>query len=169
MASVNPEQHAPYQQEAGEFLTVMDEMAPQIGLDYSVDSLQRLDQFISEHFDPPNTKVVSEALTLRVGCYLGEVIIRHLGGEWNEDGKPEINHLGPVEAIYPIERAKQRFENGKQESLSWYYHAIAKKLYEAGGTLPQYAGLAGGVDATGYGGPEEGGVIAFFMNLFRKS
>jgi len=168
MASVNPEQHAPYQQEAGEFLTVMDEMAPQIGLDYSVESLQRLDQFISEHFDPPNTKVVGEALTLRVGCYLGEVIIRHLGGEWNGDGKPEINDLGPVEAIFPIERAQQRFRNGKNESLSWYYHSIAKKLYEAGVTLPQYAGVTGGVEGAGYDAPDEGGVIGFLMGLFKK-
>ena len=166
MASVNPEQHAPYQQEAGEFLTVMDEMAPQVGLDYSVESLQRLDQFISEHFDPPNAKHVSEALTLRIGCYLGEVLIRHVGGHWNEDGKPEINEVGPISAIYPIERAKMRFLNGKTEALSWYYHSIAKQLYEAGVSKPQYAlSIAGGT----YDEPqEEGGFISFLFGMFNK-
>jgi len=168
MASVNPEQHAQYQQEAGEFLTVMDEMAPQIGLDYSVDSLQRLDNFISEHFDPPNAKQVNAALTLRVGCYLGEVIIRHLGGYWNEDGKPEINELGSIEAIFPIERAQQRFVNGKQDSLSWYYHSLVKKIYEAESSDRQYATTASSVRGSGYAGSDDGGVIGFLISLFKK-
>jgi hypothetical protein len=164
MASVNPEQHAPYQQEAGEFLTIMDEMAPQIGLDYSVESLQRLDQFISEHFDAPNTKEVSDALTLRIGCYLGEVIIRHVGGQWNGEGKPEINDLGPIEAIYPLERAQLRFQNGKKDSLAWYYHSVAKKLYEAGVTEPQYAmSMSGGNYAS-----DDGGFMGFLMGFFKK-
>ena len=133
-----PDQQSRYQTEAGTFLSTMDEMAPQVGLDYSVDSLQRLDQFITEHFEPPGSKPVAETLPVGIGCYLGEVIIRHIGGYWNEDGEPQIDGLEPMEAILPIEKARKRFENGRQDSLSWYYHAIAKRAYEAGvAEMPQ--------------------------------
>lgn len=169
MASVNPEQQSSFQQEAGAFLTTMDEMAPQVGLDYTVESLQRLEQFVSEHFDSAGSKFVAETLPMGIGCYLGEVIIRNLGGHWNPEGKPEVNNIGPIAAIYPIEKAKLRFENGKKESLAWYYHSIQKQAYEAGMTEPQ---------AHGHPQPtrqqilleaeqsEEGGFMAFFKGLF---
>lgn len=159
MVSVNPEQQCSYQQEAGSFLAIMGDMAPQTCLDYSVESLQRLEQFISEHFDPPGSKFVSESLPLGIGCYLGEVIIRHLGGHWNEDGQPEINEVGAIQVIYPIEKAQQRFKNGRQDSLAWYYHSIAKRAYEAG--LVQQA-------KHGANGNSESGVFGFFKGLFKK-
>lgn len=132
MASPNAGSQSRYKDEAGTFLTIMDEMAPQIGLDYTVESLQRLDQFITEHFDPPGSKFVGETLPMGIGCYVGEVIIRHIGGEWNPEGKPEINGIGPIEAIFPIDKAIKRFTEGREHSLSWYYHTIQKHAYEAG-------------------------------------
>lgn len=169
MASVNPEQQSSFQQEAGAFLSTMDEVAPQVRLDYTVESLQRLEHFISEHFDPPGSKFVAETLLQGIGCYLGEVIIRNLGGHWNPDGKPEVNHIGPIEAIYPIEKAKLRFEKGKTESLAWAYHSIQKQAYEAGMTEPQVHGhpqptrqqILLEADQSG-----EGGFMAFFKGLF---
>lgn len=137
MASPNAGQQSRYQQEAGTFLSIMDEMAPQLRLDYTVESLQRLDQFITENFEPAGTKPVGETLPVGIGCYMGEVIIRHLGGHWNENGEPEINNIGPVEAIYPIDKAIKRFKNGKEDSLAWYYHSVAKHAYEASMTEPQ--------------------------------
>lgn len=131
MASPQPVPKSRYQEEAGAFLSTMGEMAPQIRLDYSVESLQRLDQFISEHFDNNSSKEVGEALLLRTGSYLGEVIVRHLGGHWNEQGQPEINDVGLIDVIYPLEKAQKRFQNGKEDSLAWYYHSIAKQAYEA--------------------------------------
>jgi hypothetical protein len=132
MVSSNTGSQSRYQAEAGTFLAIMGEMAPQLGLDYTVDSLQRLENFISEHFDPPGSKFVGETLPVGIGCYVGEVIIRNIGGHWNLEDKPEINGLGPIEAIYPIEKAQKRFENGREESLAWYYHAVARQAYEAG-------------------------------------
>lgn len=131
MASPQPAPQSRYQEEAGTFLSTMGEMAPQMRLDYSVESLQRLDQFISEHFDGNSSQEVGETLLLRVGSYLGEVIIRHLGGHWNEDGRPEVNEVGLLDVIYPLEKAQKRFQNGKEDSLAWYYHSIAKQAYEA--------------------------------------
>lgn len=158
MTSSNTDQQSRYAEEAGTFLTIMDEMAPQMGLDYSVESLQRLEQFICEHFEPPGTKPVGETLPVGIGCYLGEVIIRNLGGHWNEEGKPEINEIGPIEAIYPIEKAIKRFENGKSDSLSWYYHSVAKKAYEAGDEQHHHSPK----------NESQGGFMELLKGLFKK-
>lgn len=157
MTSVHPAPHSRYQEEAGTFLSTMGEMAPHIGLDYSVESLQRLDQYISEYFDNGKAPEVGETLLLRVGSYVGEVIIRHLGGYWNEEGLPEINEVGPLEAIYPLEKAKQRFQNGKEDSLAWYYHAIMKQAYEAEQKQDSKANSDSG-----------DGILGLFKGLFGK-
>jgi hypothetical protein len=171
MASVNPEQQSDFQQEAGSFLSIMDEMAPQVRLDYSVDSLQRLEQFINEHFDPPGSKFVDDTLLKGIGCYVGEVIIRHLGGHWNEEGKPEINDIGAIEVIYPIEKTKTRFESGRQESLAWYYHSIAKQAYEADLSKKRTKAnkKSHPIMLEASSSTEESGFIQFFRGLFGKS
>jgi hypothetical protein len=160
MASPETDQRPDYRQEAGTFLTIMDEMAPQLALDYSVESLQRLDQFISEHFEPPGTKPVGETLPVGIGCYVGEVIIRNLGGHWNADGKPEVNDIGPVEAIFPIDKAIKRFQNGKADSLAWYYHSIAKNAYTEGQQAPNPSAKAEAKNS--------GGLLGALKGLFGK-
>ena len=116
---------SPFTRKAVEFASTMDETA-QIGLDYSVDSVQRLETFVAEHFDPPGSKQVDEWLIEGIGCYLGEVIIREKGGSWDEYNHPEIHHVGAIETIYPLEKARKRFEVGPGESLAFYYHSIAR-------------------------------------------
>ncbi|WP_373533509.1 hypothetical protein [Vampirovibrio sp.] len=157
MASPQPAPQSRYQEEAGTFLSTMGEMAPQIQLDYSVESLQRLDQFISEHFDSNSAKDVGETLLLRIGSYVGEVIIRHLGGHWNEQGQPEVNEVGPIDVIYPLDKAQKRFENGKEDSLAWYYHSIAKQAYEAELTQHPNAQASAGE-----------GILGLFKGFFKK-
>jgi hypothetical protein len=157
-------QQSQYQQEAGTFLTIIGEMAPELGLDYTVESLQRLDQFIAEHFDPPNSKHVGETLPVGIGCYVGEVIIRNLGGHWNADGQPEINDIGPVQSIFPIDKAIKRFQNGREDSLAWYYHTIAKHAYEAGMAVPQPQLTVTGGSRPG----KPGGFMGFLQGFFKK-
>lgn len=120
-----------YSREAGVFLNIMDEMAPQIGLDFSPDSIQRLEDFIANTFDPPGSRQVSDSLILGIGCYVGEVIIRELGGCWNEEDRPEINDIQGIEAVQPIDKVRKRFEAGPSESLGWYYHSIVRQVHEA--------------------------------------
>lgn len=176
MSSVNSEQpeqstaehpSMDYQHEAGAFLAIMDEMAPQVALDYSVESLQRLDSFISEHFEPAGSKFVGETLPVGIGCYVGEVIIRHLGGHWNESGKPEVNGLGPIESIYPLDKAIKRFKNGKQDSLAWYYHSIVKKAYEGGLEAKAPIRTMPSSPVTATPEPSEG-FLSIFKGFFKK-
>ena len=157
MASTNAGPQSRYEEEAGTFLSTMGEVAPQLRLDYSVESLQRLDHFISEHFEPLGEKSIAESLPIGSGSYVGEVIIRHLGGHWNEEGRPEVNEVGALEVIYPIEKAHKRFQNGREDSLAWYYHSIAKQAYEAEQIQAQKQETQSG-----------GGFFDFLSNLFKK-
>lgn len=155
-SSTDASPQSQYQTEAGNFLSVMGEVASELRLDYSVESLQRLDHFISENFEPPGSKVIAESLPQGIGCYLGEVIIRNLGGDWSEDSKPEVVGLGIPTTILPIEKAHQRFQNGRQDSLAWYYHSLAKQAYEADAAQNSQQN------------PNEGGLFGFLSGLFKK-
>jgi hypothetical protein len=114
-----------FAEEADTFVEIMRELAPGIRLDYTASSVGLLEQFIAQHFDPPGSKYVGESLPVGAGCYLGEVIIRTIGGRWNREGKPEINHIGPIQAIFPIQRAVERFRSGPAESLVLYLQTVA--------------------------------------------
>jgi hypothetical protein len=171
MSSIDPdpaitEPVVDYRQQAGAFLSIMDEMAPQVGLDYSVDSLQRLDQFISEHFESVDVNMVGESMASGIGYYLGEVITRHLGGHWCEDGTPAIEGIGPLELVYPLEKVQQRFQNGKKDSLAWYYHGLLKKACEAGFT-PQTRLRGHSFAPVETVEEQSGSMWDIFKNLFR--
>jgi hypothetical protein len=115
-----------YRQESETFVSIVRELNPALALDYTAQSIQVLEQFIAEQFDPPGSQYVGDNLPIGVGCYVGETIIQTLGGHWNAAGKPEINDLGPVAAIFPIRQAVQRFQNGSEESLAQYYEVVAR-------------------------------------------
>ena len=149
-----------YQQDATAFVGIMGDMASDLILDYSVESIQRLDQFITENFAPPATNV-GESLIHGIGCYVGEVIIRHLGGRWDQDGKPQIHGIGCVEAILPLEKAARRFQVGPQESLNWYYHTLAKHAYEGRQT-------PAGIQQQSHSQDNGGGLMGMFKGLFGK-
>lgn len=117
---------APWTQEAELFVTLMRDLAPTLQLDYSATSIQALEQLIAANFDPPGSSFVGDTLPVGVGCYVGEVVVRTLGGQWNVEGKPEINDIGPIQAVFPIQKAVKRFSNGPEDSLHSYYATIAR-------------------------------------------
>lgn len=117
---------ATYSQEAATFVALMRDLMPRLQLDYSAASMQALEALIAEQFDPPGSTFVGDQLPFSIGCYVGEVIVRTLGGAWNSEGKPEINQLGPIKAIFPMQKVVKRFTNGPEDSLSWYYTLITR-------------------------------------------
>jgi len=120
-----------YQAEAGQFLSSFSELSRGLVLDYSVESLQRLDQFIAENFEPVTESVLHGILPHQVGCYLGEVVIRNLGGWWDQNGAPQIiGILDDMPPFHPIEKSVQRFERGQKHALAWAYHTLAKHVHE---------------------------------------
>ncbi|MCL4265374.1 MAG: hypothetical protein KJ069_19325 [Anaerolineae bacterium] len=117
---------SPYTQEAETFVTIMRGMAPDITLDYSGESIAALEAFIAARFDPPGSKFVGDSLPVGIGCYVGEVIIRTLGGRWAPGEAPEIHQIGNVQKIFPLDKTRKRFQNGPVESLAYYYETIAR-------------------------------------------
>lgn len=114
-----------YKKEAEIFQSTMSNMLPDILLDYSPESLGYLENFIIGEFDSGKSQF-NQTLATGLGCYLGEVIIRNLGGQWNAEGKPEINKIGQIVAVFPIDKAIKRFKFGPQESLTFYYQTILR-------------------------------------------
>jgi hypothetical protein len=49
-----------------------------------------------------------------------------VGGCWNKLGRAEINGIGEVQAIFPIQKALKRFKGGPLDSLAHYYGTILK-------------------------------------------
>ncbi len=115
-----------FAKEAEIFTAVMLDLAPELKLDYSPKSLETLDEFISKKFEPTGSKSVGDSLLIGIGCYVGEVIIRNVGGHWNTSGKPEINDVADIQAMFPIQKVVKRFRNGSVDSLLFYYATIAR-------------------------------------------
>jgi hypothetical protein len=129
-----PREHSsPFQKQAASFVSIVGDIAPGLELDYSVDSVRALEEFISCSFDPPGSSYVPESLPVGVGCYVGEVVVRTLGGRWNPDGSAEVLDIGRVNCTFPIQKAQRRFANGPEDSLAWYYEVLAH--YAAGEEL----------------------------------
>jgi hypothetical protein len=124
------EQSSPFQKEAASFVSIVGDIAPNLDLDYSAGSIQSLEEFIASSFDPPGSSYVPESLAVGVGCYVGEVVVRTLGGRWSPDGSAEVREIGSVNCTFPIQKAQRRFANGPEDSLSWYYQVLAH--YAAG-------------------------------------
>jgi hypothetical protein len=112
-----------YSREAETFVVMMRDLAPGLVLDFSNDSIDALEAWIRAGFDPPGTTHVSDMFVAGAGCYVGEVIVRTIGGSWSPAG--EINHIGVVDATFPLAKATKRFRTGERHSLVAYYALVA--------------------------------------------
>lgn len=104
--------------------------------DFSFDSLKEVDRFFDDQapFGRPKPggllagKVGSRIFAL--GAYVGEVIRREGGGQWQgDDSDPdaEINlalRLKSGTIIWPIQRAMKRFKNGRADGIYAYGFAV---------------------------------------------
>lgn len=103
-------------------------------LDWSADSLDRADaQIESLREQGLSAEDAAEALFV-LGCYLGEVMRRELGGEWRPTGRSALRRMSPWPMVLvlssgttwdPIGKVYKRFELGDSEYLPAYFHAAA--------------------------------------------
>lgn len=94
---------------------------PELGLDYSEESILQVDRLLSSITEPGGE--VSETLVLSVGAYLGETVCRELGGEWNIDEAelPDSSLLVNGCELWPFRRVRQRLYYGTERPLyAWY-------------------------------------------------
>lgn len=104
--------------------------------DFSLESLKEVDRFFDEQVLNGKPKVgglLSQELGARlfaIGAYVGEVIRRQYGGQWqgdDNDPQAEINialRLGTGATLWPVQRVMKRFKNGAQDGI-WIYGVVA--------------------------------------------
>lgn len=102
--------------------------------DYGTASLERADaQIESLREEGLTAEDAAEALFV-LGCYLGEVLRRALGGEWQATSRSALRDLSPWPMVLalrsgstwdPIGKVYKRFELGDAEYLPAYFRAAA--------------------------------------------
>jgi hypothetical protein len=105
-------------------------------LDYSAASLETADAQVESLREEGHTgEEVAEALFV-LGCYIGEVMARTLGGRWVATARsplarispwPMVVMLGDGSAWDPIGKVYKRLELGDSEYLPAYFAAAAAR------------------------------------------
>jgi hypothetical protein len=76
-------------------MVLKDRFGPSYQLDFTPDSLDDIEMFLSEQLDNYTIEIFSrEKLLENISTYMGEIIKRKLNGRWNLSRDPEINHFG---------------------------------------------------------------------------
>lgn len=107
-----------------------------IELNYRQDSLDFVDTFLGR-FKKEGLTANQFAETIFVaGCYVGQVMITNIKGEWVDEsdvavpGKAKLTKiivkLSNGHIADPIAKAFKRFHFGESESLSYFYEIFAK-------------------------------------------
>jgi hypothetical protein len=118
-------------------------------LDFSEQSVQTLEAMVEQQFRDwrpwRSGKVARKNAPIAslVGAYLGEVMIRHIGGHWGWMPEFDVAAIQLPSGTWtsPPAKAQKRFVNGKEDNLALYYEAL--KLRRSGtsrghsGTLAQ--------------------------------
>ena len=104
-----------------------------VQLDYSPQSLVEVDRILGKfHTEGLRADQIGETV-FSFGCYVGEVIVRHLGGAWSMPDQGFLSRLGfgrsnmmvvqmPNGVVWnPIGKAFKRLEHGEGDSVSYLY------------------------------------------------
>lgn len=120
---------ARYREYAAEHVRVVRRLTG-IDLDYSPASLEICDRLVDEAWADGGPAKPDAVINL-FGAYLGEVILRNLGGRWDVDEKfgicvAGIGNIGG--RVLPLIQAGRRFVQGRDALLSSYYRSVADVL-----------------------------------------
>ncbi|MGC1513575.1 MAG: hypothetical protein WA797_11735 [Acidimicrobiales bacterium] len=90
---------AGYTAEAERFATAVSGRSPGLHLDFTPESVARLDTFMAG----PGA-MSGDGYVLGLGCYVGEVIRRNVGGAWVAEGT--LVEVGSVAETFPLLKAR---------------------------------------------------------------
>lgn len=108
--------------------------------EFSPSSLWEIDRFFDEHSKNGQAVLgglLSEDVGSRlfaIGSYVGEVIRKAIGGEWDgddSDAKAEINVkliLSNSTQCWPVQRVLKRFKNGPDDGIAVYGHSLGLRV-----------------------------------------
>jgi hypothetical protein len=110
-----------------------------VALDYSPQSLAEVDRIIGKfHAQKMRADQIGETV-FSFGCYVGEVLVRNLGGTWKNPERSFLSRLGlgnsnmmvvgmPNGIVWnPIGKTFKLLENGKEDSVSYFYDVAVTK------------------------------------------
>jgi hypothetical protein len=112
-------------------------------IDFSVQSLQEIDRFYDEHTvngaPRPNGLFAADlgSRIFAVGSYVGEVIRRVKGGEWNgDDSDPQVKlhvelRLKDGTLCWPTQRAMNRLRNGREDGIVAFAQGLGVSVEES--------------------------------------
>ncbi len=104
-----------------------------VALDYSPGSLKELDAIVDDLRRDQRFEAL-QTLLFSMGCYVGEVLVRHAGGRWRRTeelgmGKvassPIAVEMPDGRGCNPVARVYRRFQKGREDSLAAFYQALA--------------------------------------------
>jgi hypothetical protein len=104
-----------------------------VALDYSVASLAHVDGIIEDLRRDQRFEVLQPVL-FSMGCYVGEVLVRHAGGRWRpaRDLGAGIEALSPIavempdgRGCNPVGRVYRRFQRGRDDGIVSFFHALS--------------------------------------------
>lgn len=113
-------------------------------LDYSEESIKKVEEicdllytsipknFLSKLFKKSPSEETILQMAKMLGGYIGEVIIKHYGGNWTiEDFMNEGNILilnsGDLKT-FPVSKVYKRLKNGSGDNVYYYYYVMTKDL-----------------------------------------
>lgn len=103
-----------------------------VELDYTTPGVAAVDEIIEDiRQDGPPLEDVAETM-FGFGCYVGEVLVREGVGRWDAVTDQEMGFVGAPLLIRtpdggwhnPIGKAFKRYENGPEDNLAFFCHAI---------------------------------------------
>jgi hypothetical protein len=99
-----------------------------IALDFSEESLSNLEDLLSRMDSPPTqmSLMVSD-----LGCYLGEMLIRNLGGHWivyRELFHSAVSFGEESDWYFPFHKVYKRISSGDEaDSLEYFYRSVKRQ------------------------------------------
>jgi hypothetical protein len=113
-------QHEDLISEAG---SIAEKVGKKFGLDFSLESLRRVDELLGELGDCGDDLAGKAAYLM--GCYVGEVLVRQAGAEWVVDeekkemfGSPLFLRVGQIQAS-PMTRCFKRMKSDGDGVEGW--------------------------------------------------
>lgn len=100
-------------------------------LDYSSESVERLDEILVLIGDNPETDLDFEVRLW--GSYLGEVLRRRYAGNWEMTRYPGAEMAVPAievrgSRLFPLMKVYRRLTEGEEEDLATFYTMVTKRL-----------------------------------------
>jgi hypothetical protein len=103
-----------------------------VALDYTPASLKELDTIVDDLRRDQRFEAL-QTLLFSMGCYVGEVLVRHAGGRWRateelgmgKASSPIVVEMPDGRGCNPVARVYRRFQKGREDSLAAFYQAVA--------------------------------------------